>query len=235
MSCDVELFRRSTFILQHKTPSLARAHHHTMTVGAPKKTDDTRGWKNVIWGPVDHSYVQWQNKSLFDISTKNDGRICVQYLKNDMVTSVEEGVEYFLKNHSPSGVINVEGGKKVAVAGHKFVITEDPKVDGAKARGMFRHCAIDFNQILKTGSSPTVWRDYKITMRKCINEQHTLVFKYKFDDGDRKKGDKDVLLPCYTVNESLHNSLRTDVDNESRCYSISYQAKPKKAIVPALN
>lgn len=39
-SYDVELFRRSTFILQHKTPSLARARRHTMTEGAPKNTPD---------------------------------------------------------------------------------------------------------------------------------------------------------------------------------------------------
>ena len=81
---------------------------------APTRSN-SKGWKHVIWGPVDRNYTQWYEKSLFKFETKNDGHILVQFFQDDVDNSIREGVEYFLQNHS-----NVrdkskhEGGSMVA-------------------------------------------------------------------------------------------------------------------------
>lgn len=196
---------------------------------APKR-NDVKGWKNVIWAPNSDSPHQFHHNSLFEIETENDGHILVQFLQKDRIdTTIREGVDYFLNNHSNVRETKFEDGIMVGAGLRyearramlcRYTNTKNASYDPVLAAKIERECFLAFNNLIRNPEAPSVFRnDHKATIDELDSVNNTLRMP-------TKKGAYS-LLPTYAVSESLNNSLHVDFNDASRCYAVFYQKEKK--------
>ena len=181
-----------------------------------------KGWNTVIRKPTD---VNARRGFASEITTP-DGIIQVEFLLDEIPSSIINSVTHFMANHAPTRNFDGESGVMVA-AGMRVDTTSSAKMlyvpsknnnnaTAGRSTVFLRDASLDFNAMLsQTCCNDVLQKDLQVLK----NENNVLVFPSSDNSTNV------CVHPSYAISHNLTNSIHCDVNDNSRSFAVFYPSE----------